>query len=134
MGTNFYFRFNMCDCCDRYDEIHIGKSSGGWQFLFQFVNQTINPKRLDPKSALLNEEKNILVVDSFKKWKTLIDRYVVEYKTAKIYNEYNEEVSASDLYELIESKRDGINHHRKSDDRDSFEDDEGNSFIRCDFS
>jgi hypothetical protein len=26
MGTNYYARYNACDCCGRYDEAHIGKS------------------------------------------------------------------------------------------------------------
>lgn len=26
MGTNYYHRFNHCDCCGRYDERHIGKN------------------------------------------------------------------------------------------------------------
>ena len=26
MGTNYYHRFNHCDCCGRYDERHICKS------------------------------------------------------------------------------------------------------------
>lgn len=31
MGTNYYFRFNDCRCCTRFDEAHVGKSSGTWQ-------------------------------------------------------------------------------------------------------
>ena len=34
MGTNYYYRYNKCPCCDRYDELHIGKKSSGWQFSF----------------------------------------------------------------------------------------------------
>ena len=30
MGTNYYHRTNICLHCIRYDENHIGKSSGGW--------------------------------------------------------------------------------------------------------
>jgi hypothetical protein len=26
MGTNYYARYNACECCGRYDEAHIGKS------------------------------------------------------------------------------------------------------------
>jgi len=32
MGTNYYVRLNECECCGRYDELHIGKSSAGWCF------------------------------------------------------------------------------------------------------
>ena len=33
MGTNYYLVQDACECCGRgADEIHIGKSSGGWCF------------------------------------------------------------------------------------------------------
>ncbi len=35
MGTNFYYRTNICGHCDRHKEIHVGKSSGGWSFGFR---------------------------------------------------------------------------------------------------
>lgn len=28
MGTNYYWRHNICSCCARYDELHICKSFG----------------------------------------------------------------------------------------------------------
>jgi len=31
MGTNYYVHYNICECCDRFDELHIGKSSSGLQ-------------------------------------------------------------------------------------------------------
>jgi hypothetical protein len=31
MGTNYYWRFRQCGSCNRYEEIHVGKSSGTWQ-------------------------------------------------------------------------------------------------------
>ena len=34
MGTNYYMIENKCECCDRYDSTHIGKSSAGWTFTF----------------------------------------------------------------------------------------------------
>ena len=36
MGTNYYTKINNCDKCGRYDKIHLGKSSAGWQFYFQY--------------------------------------------------------------------------------------------------
>lgn len=36
MGTNYYVRENECKTCGRHDEIHLGKSSMGWQFIFQY--------------------------------------------------------------------------------------------------
>jgi len=35
MGTNYYWRFDECRCCERYEEKHIGKRSGGWEFCFR---------------------------------------------------------------------------------------------------
>lgn len=31
MGTNFYYRIRNCASCGRYEDIHVGKSSGTWQ-------------------------------------------------------------------------------------------------------
>jgi hypothetical protein len=31
MGTNFYYRTQNCTHCKRFDEIHVGKSSGTWR-------------------------------------------------------------------------------------------------------
>ncbi len=31
MGTNYYHRYNACDCCGRYDERHICKSMLSFQ-------------------------------------------------------------------------------------------------------
>lgn len=35
MSTNFYWRDKPCGHCGRYEEIHVGKSSGGWSFGFR---------------------------------------------------------------------------------------------------
>lgn len=35
MGTNYTWRHAECRCCERYEELHIGKSSGGWEFMFR---------------------------------------------------------------------------------------------------
>lgn len=34
MGTNYEWRETACPACHRGDSIHVGKSSGGWSFLF----------------------------------------------------------------------------------------------------
>lgn len=31
MGTNYYWRYDSCGSCERYNEIHVGKSSGTWR-------------------------------------------------------------------------------------------------------
>lgn len=35
MGTNFYLHTKACECCGRYDTVHIGKRSMGWSFSWQ---------------------------------------------------------------------------------------------------
>lgn len=35
MGTNYYWRDQPCAHCHRYEEIHVGKNSGGWTFGFR---------------------------------------------------------------------------------------------------
>lgn len=35
MGTNFYWHDRPCEHCNRYEEIHVGKNSGGWSFGFR---------------------------------------------------------------------------------------------------
>lgn len=34
MGTNYSWYDQPCDHCGRYEMVHVGKSSGGWSFLF----------------------------------------------------------------------------------------------------
>ena len=53
MGTNYYLRENECPHCGRYDERHIGKSSGGWTFaLHVYPDEGINT--LDDWKAILD--------------------------------------------------------------------------------
>lgn len=41
MGTNFYTKTDKCKTCGHKPEgIHLGKSSGGWQFSFQYNGGT----------------------------------------------------------------------------------------------
>lgn len=35
MGTNFYVAKDYCSVCGRSEKKHIGKRSGGWQFMFR---------------------------------------------------------------------------------------------------
>jgi hypothetical protein len=35
VGTNFFYRTNICDHCDRYQDIHVGKRSAGWSLAFR---------------------------------------------------------------------------------------------------
>lgn len=143
MGTNYYIRYNICDCCDRYDELHIGKSSVGWQFSFHAINNVdILMSCFDPKYMLLDDKNTFLEISSFQEWKHFIEEYVVRHKTAKLYNEYDEEQEAGELFDLIETKRSEKNHqanHMKENNyystaENDYSDDEGYSFSGGDFS
>lgn len=35
MGTNYYWRDQPCGTCRRFEQVHVGKQSGGWSFLFR---------------------------------------------------------------------------------------------------
>ena len=87
MGTNYYTQL-------KYDKIHLGKSSLGWQFSFQY-----------------NDGKYYKNVPEMKKW----------LKDKDIYDEYNEKISYKDFWEMVKNKMSGINHHNAcSDDINSF--------------
>lgn len=56
MGTNFYHRYNHCDCCGRYDERHIGKN----MTMFQGYRQ--DPDWPDPTPEIV----------SWQQWKEIL--------------------------------------------------------------
>lgn len=98
------------------DPIHIGKSSIGWKFLFHIVPGYIN---------YINGES----LDTYGKWVNFLKEYT-ENDTIVIMNEYDEEVSLTDLIELVRRKQLEIN-------EDNFrycENIEGYRFVRGDFS
>lgn len=78
MSTNYYVRENVCDCCGRYDELHLGKSSMGWQFTFQY-----------------NGGEYYKNVAEMRKW--------LEGK--RIFDEYDKEISNDEFWQLVESKQ-----------------------------
>lgn len=84
MGTNYYARVNICDKCGRYDDIHLGKSSMGWQFSFQF-----------------NGGQYYKNVRQMKEW--LKDKIIV--------NEYNEGISQDYFWKMVKEKqKEKLNH------------------------
>ena len=78
MGTNYYYRTNMCQTCGRFEEAHIGKSSAGWQFSFQM-----------PKDV---------VIKSVKAMRTFLDGKL-------IFDEYGKTVTHEDFWKMVESKQ-----------------------------
>jgi len=109
MGTNYTLRKNICDKCEHAKEkLHIGKSSGGWSFTFR-----------------AHDEPHI---HNAKDWER-------ELKTGRIFNEYNEEVSNKDFWEMVEEKsEEPHNHVLESPSVDDWIDENGNSFSRREFS
>lgn len=57
MGTNFYYRIDVCQPCGRYTEVHVGKQSAGWSFGFRaYQHRLMNADHpewgFDPQSPL----------------------------------------------------------------------------------
>ena len=115
MGTNFYvikqlpnsIKGKICELIetDRYDEakklfddnyekIHIGKSSFGWKFIFDYNHF----KYYDLNRKSIND---------------FLCRNDV-----KLYDEYGEQVSIDDFWRLVDSKKDGydnLSYYKDSD-------------------
>ena len=80
MSTNYIARYNICECCDRYDELHIGTSSHGWTFTFHAVSEN-------------NDGGSI---KSYKEWLEFFKS-----KKVKIYNEYGDRVSIKRFKDMV---------------------------------
>lgn len=89
MSTNYYHRTNICGSCHRYDEIHIGKLSGGWQFSFRAHDE----------------------IRSWKDWQAKI------IQGGQIFDEYGEAVPLAEFGAIVENSRgkeDHIDYLQKS--------------------
>ena len=125
MGTNYYHRTHICEHCDRFDEHHIGKSSGGWTFGFHGEREE-------------DSELNSLgrVVASFDDWKLLFLE-----EGSKIIDEYGEEISVAEFIQMVEKKKSETLNHTEyckvahpSLKPINWLDNEGNSFSEGEFS
>ena len=76
MSTNYYIRENICECCNRYDETHIWKSSMWRDFTIRHHTEKYNS---------WNEFQNYL-------------------KERRIFDEYGEEDNVEDLIDFIKQK------------------------------
>jgi hypothetical protein len=69
MGTNYTLYYNKCKCCKRSDELHIGKSSAGWKFLFRKHSgkaENIQQwKELTAKGEIIDEYGRLVTNDWF---------------------------------------------------------------------
>ena len=95
MGTNYYLRFSdkvfensnnfflrKKDDIKRKMELHIGKCSAGWRFLFH------------------QEEIENNVIDTYGKWKDLINQEEYE-----VWDEYDILVNKEELFDMIDKKQ-----------------------------
>lgn len=83
MGTNYYAKINICHTCHRpEEEIHLGKSSWGWQFLFAY-----------------NDGDYYKDVAQLKDW----------LKDKEIFDEYDRPVTHEDFWKMIEDKQATVN-------------------------
>lgn len=108
MGTNYYVKTKKCpECGNKPEGIHLGKSSGGWQFTFQY-----------------NGGQYYKNVEQMKKW----------LKDKKIENEYGENVSYKKFWEMVDIKqKEEKFNHAESHPSDTDFVVEGYSFTNCYF-
>lgn len=121
MGTNYYHRTAICECCNRYDERHIGKSSYGWSFSFRGYKPN---EWSDDKTPIVDYVNWIRALES----------------TGKIFDEYGTEISLQGFKQMIQAKIGQQNHttycrlHYPDHARDCWLDADGHSFQEGEFS
>ncbi len=86
MGTNYYYRTNICKTCGRFEESHVGKSSAGWQFIFQM-----------PEGV---------VIKSMRGMRTFLDGKL-------IFDEYGKTVTHEEFWAMVESKQGKSRHEHQ---------------------
>ena len=101
------------------ERLHLGKSSGGWQFSFQGFKTSYDTE------ALLDGK----TVTSFDDWMEILDSGKFD-----IVDEYGGFVTIEDFKSLVESKRNGRNHAEMFSAHDNAVDPEGYSFSFNEFS
>ena len=79
MGTNYYVKENVCPHCHRSSsDIHLGKSSGGWKFTFQY-----------------NEGYYYKNIKELKQW----------LKGKEIWDEYDRKITHKEFWDMVKSKQ-----------------------------
>lgn len=105
MGTNYYARKNICKCCGRYNDEHIGKSAYGWKFTFHSTEN----------------------IKSYREWVKELSK-----KDVLIFDEYGEQMPLDKFKEMVESKQ--TEKHEQTDyGSDTFKDYEGYCFSSSEF-
>ena len=108
MGTNYYTKTKKCkECGHKPEGIHLGKSSSGWQFSFQY-----------------NGGQYYKNIEEMKLW--LQDK--------EIEDEYGRNISQEEFWEMIKDKqKEKLNHAKEYPSSSNFIID-GYSFSDCYFS
>ena len=112
MGTNYYLRHDICNKCNRYEELHIGKSSHKWKFLFHSI------KKED--------------LTTYDRWVDFL-KIETENEGAKIFDEYGAEIELKELLDLITEKQ-GNKEKNPSKWNDYYLDVRGYNFCTIEFS
>lgn len=92
MGTNYYLKSVRCEHCGRGSEdLHIGKSSGGWTFALR-----IYPADGDgePNWRARDFDADIVKIESLDDWRPLFAKY-------GIIDEYGRDVTVDDMLSTI---------------------------------
>jgi len=110
MGTNYYTKANSCKECGRSDEFHLGKSSAGWQFTFNW-----------------NGGEQYQSVSELKEW----------LKGKTIRDEYGDAISNKQFWDKVKQtmRKGNLNHCLETGGNDNYcMNIDGYSFIDGDFS
>lgn len=138
MSTNYYLRFNICNHCNRYDELHLGKYNQGRKFLFEVIRHKfpIYEWSKDAKNMLKDNTHGMIILNSFKTLKDFLDNFS-EIGNLKIYDEYDKCIDIEEFYFIVErtnnndSNIDGwreVSHLRVQETNAPFEDKDGYEF------
>lgn len=106
MGTNYYVKENNCEACGRHDEIHLGKSSFGWQFSFQYNGgqyyKNVQEMRKWTANKIIKDEYGAVISYS-DFWKMVFDKQNSKNKNhAKYVMEQYPESSYKELVLVID--------------------------------
>ena len=110
MGINYYVKTKKCTHCGHEPRsIHIGKSSGGWKFSFQY-----------------NNGQYYKTADQLKNW--------IEDNKLKIIDEYGKSITLKKFWNMVQAKQDETYSHGILYQSDIDFEIEGYSFTNCEFS
>ena len=102
MGTNYYVNYNICKCCGRGEQVHIGKSSCGWKFLFYAPR----------KSEYGFNYETITSIDDWKKF--------LKENEHTIEDEYGKPIPDEDFWIKVEKKQNEKSHCENGNENYNF--------------